>query len=1084
MISNALRGFIPAGRLALLLAGMCLGSTAAPGADGSDTGSLEAASAIVRSSGAPGGICAIVGPAREELAIAVAKHGPFVVQCLVADKPQCDRLRQAIRSRGMYGSVSANVAEGAALPYTDNLVNIMVVDSYPSLAKAGLSPEEILRVLAPLGTAWLGDASGAGAAAWTGLLENRFKELGVNQVAAVEIAGLPGTWLRLEKPWPADIDEWTHYLHGPGGNPVAQDRVVGPPRRYQWISGPMFQKSHETDSSVSTLVTSQGRLFLIEDQSPNSLEGFTLPDSWFLVARDAFNGVFLWKVPIRRWGWREWRDTWFNTRPGDMPLNIQKCLVAAGDKLYATLGYRAPVSQLDARTGEILQTYPSTEGTAEILHLDGTLVLSVLGGEGARVMAIDTISARQKWISEKAYRGSIVDYIRWNEKGGTSKPGRLDPALNLAAGSGAVALINGARVACLDLETGRERWECDFPQDAADRTAGGIASQGDLWIGTMIVQNGVVIHATPSRLAAIAADSGKVLWEQPKKYLGHLWYAWKDVFVIDGLVWTWSAELDEGFFETGAKKQRELWPRSANGYDLRTGRLMKQVPTGPIFQAEHHHRCYRDKATLRYILCSRRGSEYVDLEQGRHTVDNWVRGTCHVGMMPANGLQYAPPHPCQCYIEEKLSGMNVLAPARPETPGNLVGPKLERGPAFGQTAGPEAGAGDWPAFRHDSARSGASAAEGPAGAALAWRVKLGTSVSAPIAVGRQVFASLVDEHHLVCLDARDGRKLWEFAAGGRIDSPPTYWRGSLILGSADGWVYSLRAADGQLAWRFRAAPEERLIGAFGQLESAWPVHGSVLVENGTAYFAAGRSSHLDGGIALYGLDASTGEIRWQTKLDGPYYTSDNIERNFRLPMGALSDILVAQGDTIFLRNRAFDRQLKPSTGRPAMETRNGLLDGTYFKRMPWSFGGEANHANLIVYDARSAYYLRMFDSLQGLTPNVYFTPGAKGYLLFARSIGGRKDDWAERVPVRIRAMALAGSQLFAAGPPDVVDPKDPLGAFEGRKGGVLCVFDAASGEKTAEETLPAPPVFNGIAAARGRIYLAGEDGTLACFGPQ
>ena len=47
-----------------------------------------------------------------------------------------------------------------------------------------------------------------------------------------------------------------------------------------------------------------------------------------------------------------WQDSssWFNTRPGDIPLNIQRRLVAVDDKVYVTLGYRAPVCQLDART--------------------------------------------------------------------------------------------------------------------------------------------------------------------------------------------------------------------------------------------------------------------------------------------------------------------------------------------------------------------------------------------------------------------------------------------------------------------------------------------------------------------------------------------------------------------------------------------------------------------------------------------------------------------------------------------------------------------------------------------------------------
>jgi hypothetical protein len=30
------------------------------------------------------------------------------------------------------------------------------------------------------------------------------------------------------------------------------------------------------------------------------------------------------------------------------------------------------------------------------------------------------------------------------------------------------------------------------------------------------------------------------------------------------------------------------------------------------------------------------------------------------------------------------------------------------------------------------------------------------------------------------------------------------------------------AADGRLAWRLRVAPHVRLVGAFDQLESAWP----------------------------------------------------------------------------------------------------------------------------------------------------------------------------------------------------------------------------------------------------------------------
>ena len=126
-----------------------------------------------------------------------------------------------------------------------------------------------------------------------------------------------------------------------------------------------------------------------------------------------------------------------------------------------------------------------------------------------------------------------------------------------------------------------------FPRTRPTARPAASRSQGNLWIGTMIVQDGVVVHASPSRLAALAAESGKVLWEQPKKYIGHLWYEWKDVFVIDGLVWTWSAELDEAIFRSGGRRSStSSGPDSANGYDLQTGELKKQVPTGPDLQGQ------------------------------------------------------------------------------------------------------------------------------------------------------------------------------------------------------------------------------------------------------------------------------------------------------------------------------------------------------------------------------------------------------------------------------------------------------------------------------------------------------------------
>jgi outer membrane protein assembly factor BamB len=1023
---------------------------AAIGADIGPASEDVEACGIIETVGIHGGLIVHIGCGDGKLTAALGTNNSYLVHGLDRDSAKVTQARRYIQKKGLYGRVSVMRWSGANLPYAENLVNLLVTEKPLPVSMA-----EVMRVLVPRGVAYIkrGDK-----------------------------------WTKTVKPWSKNIDEWTHYLHGPDGNPVAQDRIVGPPRHYQWISEPLWLRSHESDSSVRSMVTARGKLFYIADEAPISLLGdHSLPDKWFLTARDAFNGMLLWKVPIKDWGWHAWKPSWFTPRPGDIPLNIQKRLVAADDRVYVTLGYRAPVSELDARTGKVLKTYDGSARTAEILYSSGLLVLTVLQEDRAKVVVIDTKSGRQLWISEDSYGGTKTDYYRFRAMRGSVPPAKVDPTLNTATDGKVVALLDSPDVVALDFKTGKEKWRTQFPLVQADYKAGGIKAQQTLWRGTLIVKDGLVIHASPNQLAAFSADSGQLLWKQPKKYLQHLWFEWMDVFVIDGLVWTWSAKLDRGKLEGGGNSSP--WPISVNGYDLHTGRLSKEVPLGNIFKTHHHHRCYRNKATVRYILASRRGTEYVDLEQGRHTVHNWVRGTCHLGMMPANGLQYAPPHPCVCYIDEKLNGFNALAAAIPQKqrPKSREETGLfERGHAFGKASGTAASDEDWPAFRRDAIRSGSVETRVSARPKLLWQKRIGNKLAPPIVIDNRLFVPLVDEHQVVAMNGLDGEQKWEYTAGGRIDSPPVYYRGTVLFGSADGWVYCVRDGDGHLVWRFRAAPEERLIGAFGQLESAWPVHGSILITNVIAYFAVGRSSHLDGGIYLFGVDAVSGKLRYKKRLQDPSYDINNISQNYKLPMGALPDILQYDGELIYMRDMAFNTNLEQQKP-PARQADNrihakgGLLDDSYFKRTPWSFGPKDSYARLIVHDETAAYFIRMFDSLRGLDPKVYFTPGKEGYLLFAMDKGTGKQIWKKRIPVRVNAMVATDRLLFVAGSPDVVDPGDPLGAFEGRKGGVLSACDKTDGTMLWEYKLSSPPVFNGMAAANGRLYVAMQDGSIACF---
>ncbi|MCK4293110.1 MAG: hypothetical protein KAY65_07920, partial [Planctomycetes bacterium] len=89
--------------------------------------------------------------------------------------------------------------------------------------------------------------------------------------------------------------------------------------------------------------------------------------------------------------------------------------------------------------------------------------------------------------------------------------------------------------------------------------------------------------------------------------------------------------------------------------------------------------------------------------------------------------------------------------------------------------------------------------------------------------------------------------------------------------------------------------------------------------------------------------------------------------------------------------------------------------------------------------------------------------------------------WKQWLPVRILAMVKAGNTLFVAGPPDVFDAKDPYAAFEARKGARLVAVSAEDGKQLSQTPLESPPVFDGMIAASGRLFVSLRDGTLVCL---
>ena len=161
---------------------------------------ITRARGILDTTGVQGGIVVHLGCGNGKLTAALRGSSRYTVHGFEADPAKVAEARNYIQAQGMYGAVSVEQHSGSVLPYSDNLINLIVVQSAGGrlAADAGNVPmDELMRVLAPGG------------------------------VACVK---RKGKWEKVVKARPDNIDQWTHFLHDASNNAVANDSVVGPPQ--------------------------------------------------------------------------------------------------------------------------------------------------------------------------------------------------------------------------------------------------------------------------------------------------------------------------------------------------------------------------------------------------------------------------------------------------------------------------------------------------------------------------------------------------------------------------------------------------------------------------------------------------------------------------------------------------------------------------------------------------------------------------------------------------------------------------------------------------------------------------------------
>ena len=352
-----------------------------------------------------------------------------------------------------------------------------------------------------------------------------------------------------------------------------------------------------------------------------------------------------------------------------------------------------------------------------------------------------------------------------------------------------------------------------------------------------------------------------------------------------------------------------------------------------------------------------------------------------------------------------------------------------------------------------------------------------------------------EEHRVMAVDAAGGKVRWSYTAGGRIDSPPTVSGGLAVFGCRDGWVYCLNAGNGKLVWRFRAAPVEEYILVDEQLESAWPVHGSVLILNGVVYCAAGWHSGLDGGVTLWALRAGSGQAVWKKRLE-------KLPGDYRRANGPVA-LLSSDGKFISMGQWSFDLKTGEKASprqRPVMSFgASGFLDNKWFEfsntkgQLDWrdrrGIRGQLLASGRERTCGVSVRFHRGFRNGMPLA-------GMGDFKLFGKK-NSRDKGWTVTVPVRMQALVLAGGTVFVAGrlEPDLSEalkvkaPKQRaklIAAMPDEKliprGSELWAISAANGKKLGALELDSLPVEDGLAAAGGKLYLSTRDGKLRCFG--
>jgi len=1004
----------------------------------------------------PHGLIVHVGTIESTAAKSLIADQPVVLLAVAKNAAAENAMRADFAKAGLAGQVTVASLAGTRIPLIDNVATLVIASD------TSVDQAELLRIARPLGKVQAGGKT-------------------------------------IEKPRPETFGQWGQYHFDATMSDVGNDRAAGPAYGIQWLSGPQDSSAQGVRVVNDVFVQPEGRPQMI-------------------VARDASSGLPLWQRP-------------------DITSVSRYAFLLDDARVYLypqVQNARFPAEAmiaLDKRTGQTVTTYsegitfkvtvdvpandhkkreevvkPLQARAADFqARLAGNSLLQVASAD---LVMLDADTGKRRWAATAANgqvfmfpvmtadrvfvlegpKASSFSYTHW-------------PAVEIRT------------VHCLDAATGQKVWSLDWPKDREATIAYNLTTS-----------NGKLAAVT-----RVGANKGKV-----------------SVLIVDAKTgkegFFGSNEVFKGEIGGGHSSARAIAIGDRLWFTTITvvgGSMSLTNPNDPAQLDRSFARvarpvgCTAYRATPNWLFGSLT-TYSLDGKQLVHT--DAARTSCDVGAFPANGLSYITSNHCFC--QPYLPG-SIAFHSRPFGGVEQL-QRLERGTAAAAPARAEQ-ANEWPMFLRDNMRTAWSPEKLQPQLKQLWSIKPGadtapanpllakswddhwyahgplsqTSVAEGVAV-----AALTHRQQVLAFDPATGAEKWRTDVDGRVDSAPTIHKGLVLAGTHNGWLYALNRDSGQLVWRFHAAPRRERIVVDGQLESPWPLFGTVNVDDKGIYAMAGRHTDSDGGMFWYQLSLSgevikqgrVGEDALKSTTTGggnpgrSRITGSNTPAVMTADRYLMAGVHLARSEKglepwfgLFPEGRSWEhefwqlrhgmRSLVP--GNQGLLARVDFLGGYKLAayvgtqgRM-YAYNGDdfvmiGGSPRLQHRGGDSDSELRRVKRVADFNTTTQPNPREPGKLLYTTK--GAEEVWNFGEPLArgngATALAVASDTVLQGIEVTNRDRHRERAAMAYR----LQLINFADGTVRQDLALPAPPIVGGIAVAAGRVYVTTNDGSLTCFG--